>query len=781
MIRSLLNNTLKQVGSVWFGVSMLVVIFLYSSVGSALPPIRQGALGDWTGLEFLRFEKTEMQWFCWWPFQLMLALLCISLVVSTVRIRLSLVNAGVWTIHTGMLVLTISSAVYFAPKIEGDAVVFHSQAMVKTPGMSAPTSFVVRPEARGRVGVPGSQYDLRVAQIDPDYTIEEGAAKGESTAAIWMSVAPVGTSTRFARRFLLGHPELTEDFLIEANGVVRLSDRLAGHKLLDEQLQIQLWYDPVDQFYVADTSSVYARFSSDQPWRELRVRDMPQYFEHIDDTASIWTPAEGAPKMRPLDLPAGTKADQAALNGVDLRITGFLPYAEQRTEWVAGSGDAVNPLLRVRIKAPFAETTEHLLARIPSESSVRLPTGQNIAFSWATSGETLARMIERPVPRLTVKINSANLTKTIPLADLEGKGPVVVAGSGYSISLQRKLPAGAAGTSGPPSVLVQVSKPGGVQFNRLVFEGRGDGGLDLDAALAPSQQPADADIALNYADPWEDKLTLIATDDAGTIHAVRTTDDGGFAHLQGKLGDPINVTTGMSIVPEQILRNARQESRPAIVPNYQRQPGSLSREIFSQVHVEVRQGEWSKKVWLRFHDYAFENSQRAQPGRFRYEPVAVALPDGRQIELLYSRWRVPLPSPVALDRFVLKTHPGGDQPADYISHVRFLENGAWSDITEVRSNHPAQHGDYWYFQSQYDPQTQSHTVLGVGNRVAVGWMLAGVCISIAGMLYAFYVKPAVIRSRKRAEDRALGVPPEPRETRLSLDETVESNMVLERN
>src|SRR5262245_46070906 len=76
---------LDQVGSIWFGVAMLVIIFIYSSIGSAAPPIRQGAMADWTGLEFLRFDKTEMEWFCWWPFQLMLGLFCIALILVTVR------------------------------------------------------------------------------------------------------------------------------------------------------------------------------------------------------------------------------------------------------------------------------------------------------------------------------------------------------------------------------------------------------------------------------------------------------------------------------------------------------------------------------------------------------------------------------------------------------------------------------------------------------------------------------------------------------------------------
>jgi hypothetical protein len=295
---------------------------------------------------------------------------------------------------------------------------------------------------------------------------------------------------------------------------------------------------------------------------------------------------------------------------------------------------------------------------------------------------------------------------------------------------------------------VQVRK-GAAQFNRVVFEGRGDGGVDLDDQMNLTTQPADAGISFQYLDPAGNRLLVIATHDGGEFDVVRTSADGQLEHRRIKIGEAVAVSPGLEFTADQIIRNARQETKPHVVPRHQRQPASLTRQTFSQARVEVRQGDWSEKVWLRFHDFAFPNVQRAQPRRFMYSPTVVQLPDGRRMELLYSRWRENLPAPVALDRFVLKTYPGGDQPSDYVSRIRFFEQGDWSGVTEVRSNHPVQHGHLWYFQSQYDPQTQSHTVLGVGNRVAVGWMLAGVCLSIAGMLYAFYIKPVLIRRRQQ--------------------------------
>lgn len=745
--RSIHRRVLNELGSIRVGVALFILIFIYSSIGSAFPPIRQGALADWFGLEFLRFEKTEMEWFNWWPFQLMIAALCLAMVAATLRIKLQLINAGVWAIHCGIVILAISSAVYFACKIEGEAVIFHSRALVLTPGMSEPASMVVRPDARMVVGSADNRYDIRVADLNPDYVIREGAAHGKKTTAIWLSISQLNSGSRFARRLLLGYPELTEDYLIESGGIVRVADRLSGRTLLDENLQIHLWYDPAEYFFLHDTTAVYARFSPDEEWKELRVEGMPHYFEYVDDPDSVATAGGDKLVARPLSLPAKPR-DGAGLDDIELRITGFLPYADTRAEW-RGGGDQFNPMLRYRIRAPFATTTDYLLANIPRSDQTRLPTGQSIRFKWASAAE-LEALIRKPVPRLVARLTGANGTdeRTIPLAELEGKKSVLLEGTDYALTLERKMPAGTAGMNTPAGLFVQVSKAGG-QFYRVVFEGRGDGSLDLDQNMNLATQPADAGISFEYLDPAEDRLVVIAFDESGELEVVRTTADGQFEHRKVRVGEAIVMAPNLEFVPEQIVRNARQEFTPYIVPRNQRQPGSLVRQTVSQARVEVRQGEWSQQVWLRHHDYAFPDVQRAQPGRFAYAPTQITLPDGRQLELLLSRWRERLPAPVALDRFVLQTYPGGDQPSDYISRIRFDENGTWSPVTEVRSNRPARHGDYWYFQSQYDPQTQSHTVLGVGNRVAVGWMLAGTCLSIAGMLYAFYVKPVLIRRRKQ--------------------------------
>ena len=70
-------SLLDLVGSVRFGVTILASILVWSWLGSA----GTAPFGSW----FIRksVEKTEMEWFAWWPFQLLLALLVLSVVLVT--------------------------------------------------------------------------------------------------------------------------------------------------------------------------------------------------------------------------------------------------------------------------------------------------------------------------------------------------------------------------------------------------------------------------------------------------------------------------------------------------------------------------------------------------------------------------------------------------------------------------------------------------------------------------------------------------------------------------
>jgi hypothetical protein len=66
-------------------------------------------------------------------------------------------------------------------------------------------------------------------------------------------------------------------------------------------------------------------------------------------------------------------------------------------------------------------------------------------------------------------------------------------------------------------------------------------------------------------------------------------------------------------------------------------------------------------------------------------------------------------------------------------------------------NHPVYFdgGSWLFFQAQWDPEGQRWTILGVGNRPGVPVMIGGCVMIVMGVLYAFYVKPIVIRRMKQ--------------------------------
>jgi hypothetical protein len=226
-----------------------------------------------------------------------------------------------------------------------------------------------------------------------------------------------------------------------------------------------------------------------------------------------------------------------------------------------------------------------------------------------------------------------------------------------------------------------------------------------------------------------------------------------YLHNTATLGRTVALAPMVQITVDQLTSHARSETRPVIVPEHQREMGMGMGS--SLVRVEVNDGQSIRSVWLPYSHYAFDSQQWAFPHRMRWSPWRVRLSDGRDLQLLYSQWRDPLPAPIALDRFILETHTGGDRnrPADFVSLIRFQKDGKWlpeDGTITVKSNHPTQYGDKWFFQAQWEPDTEAYTVLGVGNRHGVHTMLAGVCLSIAGMIYAFYMKPVIIRRRKQA-------------------------------
>jgi hypothetical protein len=233
--------------------------------------------------------------------------------------------------------------------------------------------------------------------------------------------------------------------------------------------------------------------------------------------------------------------------------------------------------------------------------------------------------------------------------------------------------------------------------------------------------------------------------------------------IEAAVDKPIQVGGGVRLLIDDLLPRGVYETKPLVIRREERLRDAM--ELFSQIKLVLPDGQ---SMWVPFSSYAFDGREDAIR-RAPFEPQTVKLADGREIEVLFSRQRLPLGTEVALEEFVLTAHEGGytgetGSIRDYRSRLRFRDPGSdgWSDAVDTSMNSPAEHKGLWYFQAQWDaPDNRpteagiasaglNYTVLGVANREGVYIQLLGCAVAVLGMIYAFYVKPVLKRRNREA-------------------------------
>jgi len=776
----LAGGLLDLFSSVRFGISMLAILFVYMAVGSAgvLYPIHPNLFHPdaWVHAQLRQwrpFEMTEFEWFHWWPFDLLMILICANIAVTTVRrIPFRPVNYGVWMIHSGILILVVGSFIYFSTKVEGDAPVIRRQVVARWTGEGATggaVSVAAVPGNRVELPTPDGAWALEVVDVDPNWEILSGDAKGERGYSVSVMVdRPDGT--RFIRQAIAGHPDLTEDLLFTSDTTqpVKRAVKETGTPLVEDALSLDLAYRSQDWFYLRNeiekSWAIYLRPVGASAWIERPIEDLPLYNDYLADRSWVF-PIEGQPPLPidPIDLPVPAVAEDDPLRGTDLRVTGYLRYAVERTRLVAGGpGDPLNPIAFMTISSERGEESKYELEAL--DPVKRRDDGGLLVFRSISSEEELAPFLEPPVLRFSIP--SQEFVAEIPVRSVllaqEEQGFADLGDTGYAyrvVAVQDEIPL----SSGVASIaIIEIRTPDARILRRWVFD---DARLTRDVApdgsgpihSAPTLLD-DAIIATYRPGTGLALIKLVAGPEPNRLRLLNTIGSERPEVLEIAPGRAVEVPGGLTVLVTQYLPKAKVERKPWIVPPSQRDRDAGNH--FAMIRVEAPGME---PRWLRFHQYAFEGPQD-QLRRFRFEPQRIALSDGREVELLFSRQRLPLPAEIALEEFVLTAHVGGftgesGTIRNWTSLIRFRDQQGWTDPMPVSVNDPVEHGGLSFFQAQWDPPDPAraegerasrglnYTVLGVGNRHGIVTQLAGCTISVMGMLYAFYLKP-VIRRRQ---------------------------------
>ena len=797
--RGLAGWTLDLFSSVKFGIWLLVLLFLYSSIGSAgivYPYFTYegaGAEAMPTGIAWAHeqmrqwrpFELTEFEWFHWWPFDLMMILIAVNIVVTTLRrIPFKPVNYGVWMIHSGIIVLIVGSFIYFGTKVEGDAPVARRKVIATFPVAAADGStrderveFLASPGIRAEAGEGAARTTFEVMSIDPAWEMLSGDAKGDRGYSVTVAVERDGK--RFMRQLIAGRPEFTEDliFTSDPQQPMKRAVKEIGSPIVDTALAMSLDYMPQTHFFLRSelvkSWALYVRPKGSTEWTERRIDGLPLYNDYVGDRSLVFQAAGEAPMpLHPIDLEVGPTGAADPFPDLAFRVTGYLRYAFPRSRWVEGdpSSAELNPVAFVSVASEAGQRAEYrLVARDPEMSKA---DGGLIRMVPIAREDEMSRFGKQPT--IVVRIPGQSIEVRDQIREIAAGNPdapfVSIAGSGVDgkppyayrvVNVRDEVPIAGRTVS---LAIVEVRTPKGL-FRRWVFD---DPTLTRDV-IEPDASDAhgapkleDDSIEVRY-EPGDGLalVTLVHGPEVGRVRLVSTI---GAAPVVGEMkkGDELPLAGGITVRLDDLLTRGSLEAKPFVVPKEQRERDAM--EVFSQILLEA---PGSKAAWIPFTRWVFDSPSEVLR-RSPYEPRTVRLADGREVEVLFSRQRLPLGTDVALEEFVLSSHIGGftgEQGSirDYTSMLRFRdEGGSWSEPAPVSVNNPIAHNGLWFFQAQWDPPEDArregerasrglnYTVLGVGNRNGVYIQLLGCCIAVAGMLYAFYVKP-VIKRRRQAE------------------------------
>ena len=771
--RSLIRVPFDVFSSVWTGIVLLVLLFIYSSIGSAglWLPVSVNIFNfpdGWLQLhirQYRGFEMTEFEWFHWWPFKTLIALICLTLVVTTLRrIPFKVINYGVWMIHTGIIILAIGSVWYFGTKVEGQAPILRRTVVIQVPG-AAPVRLPAVPGNSTTVQTADRIYAFQISEIDPSWEILSGDDAGKRAYAI--SVTVQDGQDFFVRQLLAGYPQYTEDMVRTDNPEQPMARavKVLGKPLVNEDITLSLDYQPQKYFHVVDSWALYLREQGSSEWVQRPIEGLPRYNDYFADRSHVWLPPDMAgPRPNPLDILVEPITDDPYHN-IDLRITSYLRYAfmDQRR---SPGGSILDPTAVVVLRSSDGRTSRaELVALDPNHNSA---LDGNLVFQWIMTEEQLDTIMDVQAPALTISVPQASIEITEPVTQLVSGDPdtpfIPIEGTEFSYRV-RFIQDGLTITPGDviSVAAVEINGPDS-SFLRWVCDDprrTRDMSLDVDAQTGHMETlPLDERIVMAYTPGHGPApMTLIGGPEESTLRLM-TSFAGQEIHLQPiEIGSSIDLGAGVALLVTEYAPRPRIEVRPAIIPKSQRNRDA--REQFSMIRAEVNYQGAMQAVWLPFHMFTFQDAGHSLP-RMGFQPTVVHLRDGKHMELIFGRRRLELPAPVVLEDFVMDTHVGGFtgqavSVLNWISLIRFQTQDDWGEQLHVSVNSPQEFGGFSYFQSQWDPPDPqsnyrglNYTVLGVGNRHGVNVQLAGTCLAVLGMIYAFYIKPVIKRRRQQA-------------------------------
>ncbi len=734
--------------SIRLGIFWISAILVYAAVGSAVPTFRQV------------FELSEFAYFNHWVFAALIGLFCLTLIVATIRrISINARNLGVLTVHAGLLTLCAGSILYFGRKIEGD--VYLEPPRVE---IISRERFKQDP-ARATVGslpaVKGEVWETSAPMLG-------GAFRAEV-----VNVVHSGMRTGSSVTLRLSAPGRDETTVVlEQENAERPHSRFAE---FGDRLALMLVpANETGAFYDDFVPALIVQYGPrPEDHEEFELPDLPFYHERFveyGDEAAPQSPAlevvstggerVASARNRPIPLVEHWRmpiplidfgSALAADWPITMEIDGYLPYAQVQPVPIAGDGP-VEPIVKVRVeRAGSAPLENWLMGRLASQSMLALPDGARVEFRWLGEQAEIDPAWKEPVKGrhvLSVRVKEPAIQRDF---DVTVGQTIAVDGTGYKLTIKELLsdwPLMTKGFEGAhtPIARVWVETPS-QQYERSVLMRYSELNQDRDATGAKMSQTADlvdVNLELSYIDADVDHFLIAAGQSLAPV-VIHTAPGGARSMAALEPGGEFSPGDGLKLTLVDFLVRPTFASQPVVIPERQRRSLMDVGRQHSLIRVRLasKDGEWSRHVWVPFSQYNAEVNDGTTP------TLVEDVPGVGSFQLIYGRARRRLPTTMALERLATEYYPGREQPREWTSHFRYRDpQTGRAQVGRAFLNNTYTIGDWTFFQASAAQDGKSFTVLGVGNRRGVMTMLLGCTLISLGMIYAFAVKPILVKRRR---------------------------------
>lgn len=743
-------------------------------------------------------EMSELEFYAWWPLNLLLYLFVVNMVVATLRrIEFKFENLGVLTVHTGIVTIALGSAYYSVAKQEGDT-------LLQAGGM----------DERG------------VMQAGP---LQPGFYDNTRT------VLRLDQGRGWEQRLLNGVPRYNSYNLNVLGDAITASQTGDEGRVLDIEVPPPpAWSLPAGIPAPVDPD-IHVRLVGYAPYAEL-----VQAWQEVPpgERSAALAGSEEVGSLRRVDLvdtrPAGSGPGASA--GLEQRAMTFELLPERPADRVAmltealalehtiGMNDVRWNELRTFHSQLRGQERHGLIVDVPGADG-RAAISR---FYPISKGQVIE--LRESVGPMAASEAGGRLRFVMTVLDITGEPPFPIVTKGYenatsAVAQVRVVPVGEDGQPRPEE-----------SYTRWIYDRFPAIAQDLldtpSADGRPSRRPADPSISLRLIDASRVQVYLDerpAPGGAGPVARAETV----LRAMVLVPGLPARVfddlREGSLFMMDQRLGwriGSRQDAVrrvavPRLVPETEQDRDNVGNHRRAALAVEVSlrdaQGKrtWARTVWLDHRQYAEISQDNGTP---------VTLPDGREVRLMFARlWR-PLPNmALRLREFEMIPYPHSTQPRDFRSDVEVIRGPGVREVLSmgrfmgpdraveealkagtvdvgVRStslNDPLlQSPHYWsdqqsvvanvywsimdtlgpsrfkFSQNGWDAQGWARTreqaeagqlprpfaqftILGVGNNPGIHIIALGGILMVLGIPWAFYVKPALLRRRKLAIQREL--------------------------